>query len=220
MRSGEASATVDLVLAALGRQPNVEQLDLSRAGVTLDGHGQPAVDPASLRAAGKAEIFLAGDVTPDRPLMHEAIDEGVMAARGALRFLDDGFEQAVLHRRAAISIVFSNPDVAAVGMSYDQLDMSRTVIGTAQGAGNGRSRILGAQGNLVRVHVDRHSGALLGAGLGVKGEHLAHALAWAVQRADTVENLLAMPYYHPSVEEMLQSALKDAAKQMTADRHR
>jgi dihydrolipoamide dehydrogenase len=152
--------------------------------------------------------------------MHEAVDEGVMAARGALRALEDGFEKGVPPRRAAISIVFSNPDVAAVGMAYDCLDMSRTVIGTAQGAGNGRSRILGAEGNLVRVYVDRHSGVLLGAGLvAVKGEHLAHALAWAVQRGDTVESLLAMPYYHPSIEEMLQSALKDAARQMAANRH-
>jgi dihydrolipoamide dehydrogenase len=219
MRSGEASATVDLVLAALGRQPNVEKLDIAKASVTLDSHGQPVVDSSSLRAAGKAAIFLAGDVTPDRPLMHEAIDEGVMAAHGALRSLDDGFEKAESHRRAAISIVFSNPDVASVGMTYDRLDMSRTVIGTVQGAGNGRSRILGTEGNLVRVYVARHSGVLLGAGLvAVKGEHLAHALAWAVQREDTVEKLLAMPFYHPSIEEMLQSALKDAAKQMAANR--
>jgi dihydrolipoamide dehydrogenase len=186
MRSGEASATVELVLAALDRQPNVEQLYLARAGVTLGSHRQPAVDAASLRAAGKAEIFLAGDVTPDRPLMHEAIDEGVRAAHGALRFLDDGFEKTVPPRRAAISIVFSNPDVAAVGMTYDSLDMARTVIGTGLVA--------------------------------VKGEQLAHALAWAVQREDTVENLLAMPYYHPSIEEMLHSGLKDAAKQMAANR--
>jgi dihydrolipoamide dehydrogenase len=152
-------------------------------------------------------------------LMHEAIDEGVIAARGALHSLGDGIGEAVPARRAAMSIVFSNPDVAAVGTPYDRLDMSRTVVGTAQGAKNGRSRILGAEGNLVRIYVDRHSGRLLGAGLvAVQGEHLAHALAWAVQRGDTVETMLAMPYYHPSIEEMLQSALKDAAKQMAANR--
>ena len=72
----------------------------------------------------------------------------------------------------------------------------------------------------MRVYAERHSSVLLGAGLvAVKGERLAHALAWAVQRGDTVESLLAMPYYHPSIEEMLQSALKDAAKQMAANRH-
>lgn len=219
MHSGDASATVDLVLAALGRQPNVEQLDLARAGVTLDSHGQPVVDAASLRAEGKAAVFLAGDVSPDRPLMHEAIDEGVLAARGAMHSLGKGIEKALPARRAAMSIVFSNPDVAAVGLPFDRLDLSRTVIGTAQGSGNGRSVILGAEGNLLRVYVDRHSGVLLGAALvAVKGEHLAHALAWAVQRGETVEALLAMPYYHPSIEEMLQSALKDAAKQRAATR--
>ena len=44
--------------------------------------------------------------------------------------------------------------------------------------------------------------------------HLAHLLAWAIQRADTVEQLLAMPYYHPTVEEMLDNALRDLRKQL------
>ncbi len=214
MRSGEDVATVDLLLAALGRQPNIERLDLGMAGVTLDNHGKPVVDAASLRAAGKALIFLAGDVNADRPLMHEAVDEGWIAAHGALQSLGEGIGEVIPARRAAMSIVFSNPDLATVGMAYDRLDWSRTVVGTAQGAKNGRSRILGAEGNLVRIYVDRHSGRLLGASLvAVQGEHLAHALAWALQRGDTVETLLAMPYYHPSIEEMLQSALKDAARQ-------
>lgn len=217
IHSGEASATVDLVLAALGRQPNLAQLDLAAAGVMLDAHGQPVINSASLRAAGKAVIFLAGDVNPDRPLMHEAVDEGVIAARGALQSLGDGIGQVIATRRVAMSLVFSNPDVAAVGMSYDRLDLPRTVIGTAQGSSNGRARIMGAEGNLVRLYVDRQSGSLIGAALiATRGEHLAHALAWAVQRGDTVASLLAMPYYHPSIEEMLQSALKDAAKQMAA----
>lgn len=215
MHSGKASATVDLVLAALGRRPNVAPLNLAAAGVMLDAHGQPIIDSANLRAQGKAAIFLAGDVNPDRPLMHEAVDEGVIAARGALQSLGDGISEAIAPRRVAMSIVFSNPDVAAVGMPYDRLDLSRTVIGTAQGSGSGRARIMGAERSLVRLYVDRQSGSLLGAALiATRGEHLAHALAWAVQRGDTVASLLAMPYYHPSIEEMLQSALKDAARQM------
>jgi dihydrolipoamide dehydrogenase len=217
MHSSEASATVDLLLAALGRQPNVEPLDLAAAGVMLDAHGQPVINSASLRAQGKAAIFLAGDVNADRPLMHEAVDEGVIAARGALQSLGDGIGEVIPPRRVAMSIVFSNPDVAAVGTPYDRLDLSRTVIGTAQGSSNGRARIIDAEGNLVRLYVDRKSGSLLGAALiAARGEHLAHALAWAVQRSETVASLLAMPYYHPSIEEMLQSALKDAARQMAA----
>ena len=48
------------------------------AGVPLDAQGQPVVDLSTLRA-GSAPVFLAGDVQPDRPLMHEAADEGVIA---------------------------------------------------------------------------------------------------------------------------------------------
>ncbi len=219
MRSGDKVATVELLLAALGRQPNVEQLDLAKAGVALSDRGQPTIDPDNLRVAGKAAIFLAGDVNPDRPLMHEAVDEGVIAARGALQSLGDGIAKPLAPRRVSMSIVFSNPDVAAVGVPYDQLDLPNTVIGTVQGSSNGRSRVLGAEGNILRVYVARDSGLLLGAALiAVQGEHLAHALAWAVQRGDTVDTLLAMPYYHPSIEEMIQSALKDAAKQLAADK--
>ena len=46
------------------------------------------------------------------------------------------------------------------------------------------------------------------------GEHLTHLLAWAVQRGETVQQLLELPYYHPTMEELLQSALKDAARQV------
>jgi dihydrolipoamide dehydrogenase len=204
---------VDVVLAALGRRPNVEALELGAAGVALDDHGQPVIDPVSLRA-GAAPLFLAGDVQPDRPLMHEAADEGVIAARGALAVLDGAVAQLPA-RRTPITIVFSDPDICAVGTGWDQLDRQRTVVGSAEGSGNGRSKILGAQDNLVRIYADRASGRLLGASLiSTHGEHLAHLLAWAVQRAESVTTLLAMPYYHPSVEEMVQSALKDAAQQL------
>jgi len=32
------------------------------------------------------------------------------------------------------------------------------------------------------------------------GEHLAHLLAWSIQQNLTVSDLLALPYYHPSIE--------------------
>jgi len=211
--AGERSETVEMVLAALGRRPNVERLELAQAGVAMDAKGRPQVDAATLRA-GATSVFLAGDVHPERPLMHEAADEGVIAARGALALLE-GRTPAVEPRRVPLAIVFSDPDVAAVGVPFDRLPADSTVVGTAQGAGNGRSRILGATDSLVRLYAERGSGTLVGASLiATHGEHLAHLLAWAIQRRESASSLLEMPYYHPSVEEMLQSALKDIASQL------
>ena len=60
----------------------------------------------------------------------------------------------------------------------------------------------GPQPGGFRVHAGKADGRLLGAELfGPDAEHLAHLLAWAIQRGDTVTDALAAPFYHPVVEE-------------------
>ncbi|MDF8361261.1 dihydrolipoyl dehydrogenase [Achromobacter anxifer] len=213
MRTDKHDALVDRLLVVTGRQPNTEALDLAAAGIPLDKAGRPNIDPATMRASD-APIFFAGDVQPDRPLLHEAADEGQMAAQAALASLRGERWQGA-PRRVPITILFTDPDVCTVGMSYQAAMQRDAVIGIAEGSGNGRSKILGAQDNLLRVYVERSTGALLGASmLLTHGEHLAHLLAWAIQAKQTVNDLLAMPFYHPSIEEMLQSALKSASQQL------
>lgn len=215
LSSGDSSACVDVVLAALGRRPNIEALELGNSGVGLDGEGAPRINRATLHAPDSS-IFFAGDVHPDRPSMHEAADEGIIAARGALALIGAASDPPA-SRRTPLAIVFSDPDLAMVGAPYESLVERGVAVGSAEGSGNGRSRIFAAEDNLVRVYAARDTGRLLGASLmATHGEHLAHLLAWAVQRGETVAGLLQMPYYHPSVEEMVQSALKDAARQLIA----
>jgi dihydrolipoamide dehydrogenase len=43
-------------------------------------------------------------------------------------------------------------------------------------------------------------------------EHLAHLLALAVEGRMTVADMLAMPFYHPVLEEGLRTALRDLAR--------
>ena len=213
MRQGDRSACADRLLVVTGRRPNTEALDLAAAGVPLDEAGRPRVDPLTMRA-GDVPVFFAGYVQPDRPLMHEAADEGEMAAHAALNSLN-GQGWPSEPRRVPITILFTDPDVCAVGLPYEAAMEQGAIVATAQGSGNGRSKILGAQENLLRIYVAPDSGSLLGASmLLTQGEHLAHLLAWAIQAKQTVSDLLAMPYYHPSIEEMLQSALKSAAQQL------
>lgn len=210
---GERTHRVERVLAALGRKPNLDGLALDRAGVTWDDEAGPPIDRGTLRL-GRSTIFVAGDAHGDRPLQHEALDEGRIAAANAVALVE-GRTPKRPARRTPLSIVFSDPDIAQVGLSYDAFDRARMVIGTGSGDHNGRSKIIGAQGNLVRVYADRRDGTLLGASLvSVHGEHLAHLLAFAIDRRLTASQLLDMPFYHPTVEEMLQTALKDVRKRV------
>lgn len=209
MSNGVDSEHVDCLLAALGRKPALQSLQLDAAGVALDDLGFPDIDPGTMRA-GESALYFAGDINGQRPLQHEAADEGVIAGWNAARH----GEKRVFLRRVPLSIVFSEPDIAAVGVPFNELDPERTIVGTASGQGNGRSRIIHAEDNLVRVYADRESGRLLGASiLAIRGEHIAHLLAWAIQRGETAAGLLEMPFYHPSIEEMVQTALADIVKQ-------
>ncbi len=45
--------------------------------------------------------------------------------------------------------------------------------------------------------------------LGPDVEHLAHLIAWSVQQRLTAADVLALPFYHPTLEEGLQSALRE-----------
>jgi dihydrolipoamide dehydrogenase len=72
---------------------------------------------------------------------------------------------------------------------------------------------------LLHVYADVESGRLIGAEMiGPDAEHIGHLLAWSIQAEFTVESALAMPFYHPVVEEGLRTALRDAAAQLRKGR--
>jgi dihydrolipoamide dehydrogenase len=207
MRSGDRVAKVDLLLAALGRRPNVDSLNLEAAGIAVDARGMPEFDPATMQI-GDFPVFIAGDANGDRPLMHEAADEGAIAGYNAARA-----EITRFRRKMALGIAFSDPDVVSVGARLDQLDPQAIAIGNAGGDSNGRAKILGGEESLLRLYADARDGKLLGAAMvATGGEHLAHLLAWAIQRGETAHSLLQLPFYHPVIEEMLQTALKEIAQ--------
>src|SRR5690606_28237051 len=146
LRAGEREAEVDLLLAALGRRPNVEGLNLAAAGFAVDQRGLPLFDPETLQV-GDWPVFIAGDANGHRALMHEAADEGAIAGYNAARGCLTRFRRKVL-----LAIAFSNPDVVTVGARFEELDPERVLIGTAAGEVNGRARILGAESSLLRVY--------------------------------------------------------------------
>jgi dihydrolipoamide dehydrogenase len=49
--------------------------------------------------------------------------------------------------------------------------------------------------------------------VGPDAEHVAHLLAWALQTGLTVPDMLNLPFYHPTIEEGIRTALRDAARQ-------
>ncbi len=210
--AGEHSVVVDKVLASLGRRPNLDNLAIENAGIELDERGIPAYNRNTMQV-GDSHIFIAGDANGERPLLHEAGDEGRIAGHNATSDSIMAFK-----RKVPLSINFCDPNICHVGARFSELDEATTAIGEVKFNPVGRAMIMGKNKGIIRVYADKVSGKLLGSEMFcTKGENLAHLLAWCIQQELTVGELLQMPFYHPVIEEALQAALYDLYAKVDAN---
>ena len=205
VEAGDQETVVDKLLVAMGRVPNTAGLGLEHLGVPLDEFGVPHYDPHTMQV-GDLPVFIAGDVNGVRPLLHEAGDEGRIAGYNAVHL--DAIRR--FERKVPLAITFSQPNIVSVGASLDELQGTAIAIGEANFGMLGRAIILGENRGLLRVYADAEDGRLLGAAMCVPGgEHIGHLLAWSIEKGLTVSDLLAFPWYHPTLEEGLQAAIYD-----------
>lgn len=207
--SGERTVRVDKILSCMGRRPNLERLELDRVGIDTDSRGMPRFDPHTMQIAGMP-IFIAGDVGAGRQILHEAADEGRIAGSNAVATNVTGYR-----RRTPLSITFTDPQIAHVGMPFSRLDPEQSALGEIRFGPVGRALLMAKNKGVLRVYGHRQHGRLLGASMiAPNAEHLAHLLAWSIQHDQSVFDLLKMPFYHPTIEEGLQAALRDLKKRV------
>lgn len=212
---GASSGEIEVshVLVAAGRPPNLKDLDLQAAGLTLDDHGTPVFDPSTMQC-GDAPVFIAGDANHDRPLLHEAADEGTIAGRNAANWP----EVAQSRRKTPLSIVFTRPIAASLGTVPGD-DDDGYVCGSAGFDDQGRAVTEGRNHGCVRLFARKDGGRLAGAEMCLPdAEHLAHLLCWAIEAEMTVPHLLEVPFYHPTLEEGLKPALREVCKALQEPR--
>lgn len=205
---------VDKVLMSVGRKANVDRIGLETLDIPLGKNGVPEVDINTMKLKALPHIFMPGDANADRPILHEAADEGIIAGHNAV------YDEQCFKRRVPLGITFSDPNIATVGKRWSQLKGTSFVTGKVSFEGQGRSIVKLKEQGALHIYADSHSGLILGAELQAPdGEHIAHLIAWAMAADLTVFEALKMPFYHPVVEEGLRTALRDAAQQIKNGEH-
>ena len=204
--AGDRHTTVDAVLVATGRQPNVDDLGLERLDTPLRPDGVPCYDPGTLQV-GRLPVFIAGDANDARPILHEAWDDGRIAGHNAACETPVCFQ-----RRTPLHVVFSDPNIVMTGTPFEALPAGSFATGTVAFDHQARALIRNENAGRLHLYADLQSGRLLGAEMcAPAGEHLGHLLAWSIQRGETVTQLLNQPVYHPVIEEGLREAIEDLA---------
>ena len=126
--------SADVVLVATGRKPLTKGLNLENIGVELNPKGQIETD-SNWRTIAK-NIFAIGDVTAGPMLAHKAEEEGIAVAEVIAG------QAGHVNFEVIPSVVYTDPEVAAVGKTENELKETGISIkvGKFSFMGNGRAK--------------------------------------------------------------------------------
>lgn len=200
------------ILFALGRRPRTSQLNLEAAGVRTEG---PRIAAAPTQQTSRKHIFAAGDVCGPYEIVHMGIEQGEIAARNAVAFLRGSRKRELMDYRLKLSVVFTRPEVATLGMSEKELrDAGKAYeVASYPFDDHGKSMVMGATDGFVKILAEPKQGRLLGAKIvGPNASDLIHELMACMYYKGTAAELASMPHYHPTLSEILTYPAEELAE--------
>lgn len=190
------------ILNALGRRPHTRGIGLEDIGVSFlsdrvatNRHQQSSVP----------HIFAAGDCSGPHEIVHIAVQQGEIAARNAARVIAGDPSLEAIDYRLKLFVVFTEPEVAMVGMSETE---ARTAgvefrVATYPFDDHGKSLVMGETEGFVKLLAHARTGEILGGSVvGPHAADLIHEIVVAMSFHATAAQLAAVPHYHPTLSEI------------------
>jgi dihydrolipoamide dehydrogenase len=191
----------DVALIAIGRRPYTQNLGLEAVGVAME-RGQVVVD--SHFATNVPGVYAIGDVIRGPMLAHKAQDEGVAVAE-----IIAG-QAGHVNYEAIPSVVYINPEIAAVGKTEDELKAEGVAykVGKFPFSANGRARAMRHTDGFVKILADAATDRVLGAHIaGFGAGEMIHEAVVLMEFGGSSEDLARTCHAHPTMSE----AVKEAA---------
>ena len=191
----------DVVLVATGRKPLTKGLNLENIGVELNPKGQIETD-SNWRTIAK-NIFAIGDVTAGPMLAHKAEEEGIAVAEVIAG------QAGHVNFEVIPSVVYTDPEVAAVGKTENELKEAGIGIkvGKFSFMGNGRAKTVFSNNGFVKIIADSNSDKILGAHIiGPAAGDLVHEVCVAMEFGASTEDLARTCHAHPTFSEAVREA--------------
>lgn len=208
LATGRGALEADRLLVATGRMPNTDALNLDAAGVAVNARGAIVVD-RSMRTTA-AHVFAAGDCTDLPQFVYVAAAAGTRAA------INMTGGKAMLDLSTMPTVVFTDPQVATVGLSE--------AAACARGI-EPLSRVLALEHlpralvnfdarGFIKLVADAESGRLIGVqAVAAEAGELIQCAALAIRHRMTVEDLADQLFPYLTMVE----GLKLAAQAFTRD---
>lgn len=203
-------AEADEILLALGRSPNTATLGLENAGVETE-NGR-IIANAQMRTSAP-HIYAAGDCTGPHEIVHIAIQQAEIAAHN----IANPRRPRTADYRLLTSVVFTEPQVATVGLTEKEANARGIPFRAASYPFNdhGKSLIMEALEGFVKLLANPKTGEILGGCcVGPVGGELIHEINVAMAKRMTVHEFAATPHYHPTLAEIWTYPAEELAEQI------
>ena len=204
------------VLFAMGRIPNTQTLGLDKIGVTTENYRIIANHEMRTSAS---HIYAAGDCTGPYEIVHLAVLQGEIAGHN----IAQPHKPRRMDYRLVTSVVFTEPQIATVGLTEKQaLAQNIPYLAASYAfADHGKSLIMEAKDGFVKLLANPATGEIIGGCcIGPIGGELIHEIIAAMYIRMTVQELAAMPHYHPTLAEIWTYPAEELAEQIPAQINR
>ena len=199
----------DYCLVSVGRSAYTAALNTEAAGVELNERGQVVVNDHLQTTA--SNIYAIGDVVRGAMLAHKAEEEGVFVAETIAG------QKPHINYNLIPGVVYTWPEVAAVGKTEEELTNAGVVYKTGQFPMRalGRSRASMDLDGFVKILADQTTDEILGVHMiGARCADLIAEAVVAMEFRASAEDLSRMSHAHPTFTE----AIKEAALAATENR--
>ncbi|MBS0151176.1 MAG: Si-specific NAD(P)(+) transhydrogenase [Nitrospira sp.] len=197
------------MLVALGRQANIEDLDLEAAGIALSDKGLIPVNQYCQTTMG--HIYAIGDMVSGPALASKAMEQGRRAVRHALNLpIGDAASTIPLG-------IYTIPEMASIGL--DEMGARERykdpLIGRAKFEEIARAQISGGGQGLLKMIADPSGERLLGVQVvGDSATELVHIGQLALQSGTTIESFIDNVFNFPTYAEAYRIAALDILGQV------
>ncbi|MFT4718428.1 MAG: dihydrolipoamide dehydrogenase [Rickettsiales bacterium] len=190
----------DIVLVAIGRKPNSENIGLENIGIKVNDRG--FIENNNLKT-NIDNIYVIGDVTTGAMLAHKAEDEGMAAAET----IANGYG----HVNYAVipNVIYTHPEVASVGRSEEELkkDGVEYNIGKFPMMANSRARATFDDAGFVKILACKKTDKILGSHIiSREAGNMIHEVAAVMEFGGSAEDLARTCHAHPTYNEAVKEA--------------
>lgn len=208
----EQTIEADTILIATGRRPRTEGLNLSAAGIECTPKGAIPVDdnfrvirksPSSGGFRRSQSIYAIGDVNGLQMLAHAATFQGFRAVNNILGKSDD------IDFTAMPAAVFTNPEVAGVGPTEEQLKASSDgnyICKKAYYRANGKALAMDATDGLVKLLAHADGRIVACHAMGAHASDIVQEATALIHCRATLSDLAETIHIHPTLAEILHDA--------------